>query len=137
MKNIFTFSLIAALLLTVSWANASEGVSRELKENIVRLHIIANSNTPEDQSLKLSVRDRLLKEAKNNHRDRYQQCHTQHKYPKPKHVLFSFFSLYHQYVECPMMIPLLFYHVLILIRFFCDGLCAHTYECILTYPGVC
>ena len=66
MKNIFTFSLIAALLLTVSWANASEGVSRELKENIVRLHIIANSNTPEDQGLKLSVRDRLLKEAKNN-----------------------------------------------------------------------
>lgn len=66
MKNIFAFSLIAALLLTISWANASEGVSQELKENIVRLHIIANSNSPEDQSLKLSIRDRLLQEAKNN-----------------------------------------------------------------------
>ncbi len=66
MKNMFAFSLIAALLLTVSWANASEGVSQELKESIVRLHIIANSNSEEDQLLKLSVRDRLLQEAKNS-----------------------------------------------------------------------
>lgn len=66
MKNLFAFSLMAALLLTLTWANASQNISQELKENIVRLHIVANSNTPEDQALKLSVRDSLLKEAKNS-----------------------------------------------------------------------
>jgi len=64
MKNIFAFSVITALLLTITWVNASESVSRELAENIVRLHIIANSDSQEDQSLKLALRDRLLKESK-------------------------------------------------------------------------
>ncbi len=64
MKNSIAFSLIAALLLMTTWITASEDLSRELTENIVRLHILANSDTAEDQNLKLLVRDRILKESK-------------------------------------------------------------------------
>ncbi len=64
MKNTFAFSLIATLLIMTTWVTASEDLSRELTENIVRLHILANSDTAEDQNLKLMVRDRLLTESK-------------------------------------------------------------------------
>ena len=32
--------------------------------NLVRLHVIANSNSPDDQDLKLKVRDAILAETK-------------------------------------------------------------------------
>jgi len=32
-------------------------------ENLIRLHVVANSNLPQDQDLKLAVRDEVLKEA--------------------------------------------------------------------------
>lgn len=35
-----------------------------VRENVVRLHVVANSNSPQDQQVKLKVRDALLK--KNN-----------------------------------------------------------------------
>ncbi len=35
----------------------------QLPENVVRLHVIANSNAPEDQAVKLKVRDAVLEEA--------------------------------------------------------------------------
>ena len=64
MKNTLAFSLLAALLLIFTWVSASEDISRDLSDGIVRLHILANSDTAEDQALKLKVRDRLLTEAK-------------------------------------------------------------------------
>ncbi|MPM53867.1 hypothetical protein SDC9_100637 [bioreactor metagenome] len=39
------------------------GQQRELAQRVVRLHVIANSDTGEDQELKLRVRDRVLEEA--------------------------------------------------------------------------
>jgi len=63
MKHRFTILTIAAILLIATWAVASEEVSSEINENIVRLHILANSNGEYDQSLKLKVRDRLLAEV--------------------------------------------------------------------------
>ncbi len=64
MKQTVTFFLLAALLLTACWVVASEAISNDLSQNITRLHIIANSNEPSDQALKLKVRDRLLAETK-------------------------------------------------------------------------
>lgn len=64
MKNTLAFSLLAALLLIFTWVSASEDVSRDLSSGIVRLHILANSDSAEDQALKLKVRNRLLCEVK-------------------------------------------------------------------------
>lgn len=41
--------------------NYSNIVSKEISNNIFRLHIIANSNSYEDQNLKYKVRDNILK----------------------------------------------------------------------------
>ena len=64
MKNTVAFSLLAALLLVFTWVSASEDISRDLSSGILRLHILANSNSAEDQALKLKVRNRLLSEVK-------------------------------------------------------------------------
>ncbi len=64
MKHVTLFSLLAACILVFAWGSSSEAISRDLSGGILRLHILANSNTSEDQNLKLKVRDRLLEEAK-------------------------------------------------------------------------
>jgi len=55
-KHIF-FILLA---LIVCMAIYSVNVSKGLEENIIRLHIVANSNSSEDQALKLAVRDAVI-----------------------------------------------------------------------------
>ena len=60
--------ILAAVLLVLfsvcitSAADFRNGC-RELKEDMLRLHILAQSDLPEDQALKLAVRDRLLEES--------------------------------------------------------------------------
>ena len=49
--------LISAIFLSLASFNAS---CEDLRENILRLHIIANSDSNEDQSLKLKIRDEIL-----------------------------------------------------------------------------
>ncbi len=50
-----------ALALTAGcWASASESA---LASRVLRLHVVANSDTEEDQALKLSVRDAVLAQA--------------------------------------------------------------------------
>jgi stage II sporulation protein R len=51
---------LAVGLLTASWA---EGTQTRLAESVLRLHVIANSNSEEDQAQKLRVRDRILQTA--------------------------------------------------------------------------
>lgn len=51
--------LLSALASMFPFAAACE----TLPENIVRLHVIANSNSPADQAVKLKVRDAVLLEA--------------------------------------------------------------------------
>lgn len=53
---IFLF-LIYFIFYSISY---SYSVSQELEENVFRLHIIANSDSKEDQELKLYVRDNLI-----------------------------------------------------------------------------
>lgn len=53
-----------ALLLFLAAFLASGAMAlqtgRELSDKVVRLHVLANSDSPEDQELKLKVRDRIL-----------------------------------------------------------------------------
>lgn len=56
-----------ALLIGIScamlWASALGGAQNALAEQVVRLHVVANSDSEADQSLKLKVRDAVLAEA--------------------------------------------------------------------------
>ncbi len=66
MKNKFVLSLILGLLITLGPALVSESAVDDISSDIIRLHIVANSNEAGDQKLKLSVRDRILKEVNSN-----------------------------------------------------------------------
>ena len=50
------------LAASLGWLRAA-GTAELLPENILRLHVVANSDSQEDQSLKLLVRDAVLEEA--------------------------------------------------------------------------
>jgi len=54
------FGLMCAVFLSFSDFNAG---CEDLRHNILRLHIIANSDSVEDQALKLKIRDRILNES--------------------------------------------------------------------------
>lgn len=57
-------ALLCGLVLAAAagWFRAA-AVTELLPENIIRLHVVANSDSQEDQALKLQVRDAVLKEA--------------------------------------------------------------------------
>ncbi|WP_207305610.1 stage II sporulation protein R, partial [Clostridioides difficile] len=38
-----------------------DNISKDYKDKLIRFHVIANSNTDEDQELKLKVRDEVIK----------------------------------------------------------------------------
>ncbi|MCI2106438.1 MAG: stage II sporulation protein R [Intestinimonas sp.] len=52
---------VAFTLLCGTWL---EGQQSALADKVIRLHVIANSDSSEDQALKLKVRDRILEESK-------------------------------------------------------------------------
>ena len=59
----------AALLCALIFASAVgisgyAGTYEGIRSNVLRLHVLANSDSKEDQALKLKVRDRVLKEGK-------------------------------------------------------------------------
>ena len=64
MKNYKKILMIFILFLTyflISLFSYSNAVSSSLSENVFRLHVIANSDSKEDQDLKYKVRDNLIK----------------------------------------------------------------------------
>ena len=64
MKNYKKILMIFILFLTyflISLLSYSNAVSSSLSENVFRLHVIANSDSREDQDLKYKVRDNLIK----------------------------------------------------------------------------
>ncbi len=69
-KNDFTLSFIIGLtiLITYSILNYSYVYSMTVKEdianNVIRFHILANSDSKEDQALKIFVKDSILEEYK-------------------------------------------------------------------------
>ena len=60
-----TVSLLICLLLSIVIGSVGTFADRceEVRENTLRLHILANSDEEEDQALKLFVRDRILSES--------------------------------------------------------------------------
>lgn len=58
-KIIGAFAL--ALCMTMAVTAYSDGVQNDLQENLIRLHIIADSDSDADQNVKLQVRDAVLK----------------------------------------------------------------------------
>ena len=56
-------ALLLALAVTILWGAASLSRQEDLGRKVIRLHVIANSDSPEDQALKLRVRDRVLARA--------------------------------------------------------------------------
>ncbi len=56
---LLTFSILTALMLPIS-AFFPSAKDTELYDNIIRLHVLANSDSEEDQALKLKVRDGIL-----------------------------------------------------------------------------
>ncbi|MBQ8029347.1 MAG: stage II sporulation protein R [Clostridia bacterium] len=62
-KHIFEISLLISFCLTIALSLISfEKDCVSIRENVFRLHVVANSNSKEDQELKLYVRDRILSE---------------------------------------------------------------------------
>ena len=68
MKKILNLSLLTFLLFLYVFVSAQSyvtAISNNLSDAVFRLHVIANSNTNEDQALKLKVRDALLEYMNN------------------------------------------------------------------------
>lgn len=55
-----TYILTLALILTLAVSVYSESIETDLENNLIRLHIIANSDSEEDQNVKLKVRDAVI-----------------------------------------------------------------------------
>jgi stage II sporulation protein R len=54
----FFLVLLSAAVITAVWADASRAA---VADNVIRLHVIANSDSDADQAYKLEVRDRVVK----------------------------------------------------------------------------
>ncbi len=64
--KLFEVSLLVGFLIAVVFSITSFAETcEEVRENVLRLHVLANSDSAEDQQLKLKVRDALLKAGKN------------------------------------------------------------------------
>ncbi len=61
--NKFIAAFAAALCAAVLITSYSDGVQADLRDNIIRLHITAASDSDEDQAVKLKVRDAVLENA--------------------------------------------------------------------------
>ncbi len=61
--NKIILALFLGVSVTIAISNYSDKVQADISNNFVRLHVIANSDSPEDQALKLLVRDRIIKDT--------------------------------------------------------------------------
>lgn len=59
--RVLIFGLLLAVIL--SMAAGFDNECETVRENVLRLHILANSDSEEDQALKLRVRDAILRET--------------------------------------------------------------------------
>lgn len=60
MKRFFVLLSLLSLFILVSALSYVNAVSEDIANSVFRLHVIANSDSKEDQELKLKVRDSLL-----------------------------------------------------------------------------
>ena len=62
-KRIVSLVLLGVSVLTVTACAVLQAQSQRMAEKIIRLHVVANSDSDADQSVKLCVRDAVLREA--------------------------------------------------------------------------
>ena len=62
-KRIISLVLLGVSVLTVTACAVLQAQSQRMAEKIIRLHVVANSDSDADQSVKLCVRDAVLREA--------------------------------------------------------------------------
>lgn len=58
--NKLIYAFFVSLVLSVAVTAYSDSIQEDLQDNLIRLHIIANSDSGEDQAVKLRVRDAVL-----------------------------------------------------------------------------
>lgn len=64
--RLFEISLLIGFLVAIVFSITSfAGTCEEIRGDVLRLHVLANSDAKEDQQLKLKVRDALLEAGKN------------------------------------------------------------------------
>lgn len=61
--RILELALGIAVAVTLIWGIVSLGRQQALADRVVRLHVLANSDSDEDQALKLKVRDKVVARA--------------------------------------------------------------------------
>lgn len=59
-KRIFVLLILLCLFILVSAISYVDAVSNDIADSVFRLHVIANSDSKEDQELKYKVRDKVL-----------------------------------------------------------------------------
>ena len=73
MKNFFKKSFIILILfisfLLVTITSYANNVFNDLSTNVFRLHILANSDSNEDQELKIKVRDAIIDYMENSNKN--------------------------------------------------------------------
>ena len=60
-KMIIILSFLLFIYTSICAISYAQNVSTDIANSVFRLHVIANSDTPQDQDLKYKVRDNLLK----------------------------------------------------------------------------
>lgn len=65
MKNLILAGGLAACYRNIEYRRICQGRQNldQLRENVLRLHILADSDSESDQKLKLMVRDAILEES--------------------------------------------------------------------------
>lgn len=61
MKKIAKFIVATLLLVSVFWLGTVWEDKITLSQDLIRLHVVADSDSPEDQQIKLQVRDAIIK----------------------------------------------------------------------------
>ena len=61
--KVWEIALLIAVVVCLASGAAAMQSQEQLSEKVVRLHVLANSDSEEDQALKLTVRDAVLEEA--------------------------------------------------------------------------
>lgn len=62
-KRYITAGILLLAALTLTLCAFSQRSQQRLSEKLIRLHVVANSDEPDDQAVKLLVRDAVLQEA--------------------------------------------------------------------------
>lgn len=60
MKKLLKFTCLLLVIYLIFWCGTLYADRKTLNEDMIRLHVIANSDSEEDQNLKLQVRDAVI-----------------------------------------------------------------------------